>query len=116
MLQAWKGPAPSPDYECCHYDDNPNNNTISNLHWGIRGYRSDLAVLRSDPAHVDDYCEKAAKLYLDPTNLMEASFNRAMQSQWQIIQSHAPDCPCRLCSIGEEAIPIGIRKAVLTGP
>ena len=29
MLQAWKGPAPSPDYECCHYDDNPNNNSIS---------------------------------------------------------------------------------------
>jgi len=115
MLQAWKGLAPSSDYECCHYDDNPNNNTISNLHWGIRGYRSDLAVLRNDPAHVDDYCEKSAKLYLNPSNLLEASFNRAMQSQWQIIQSHAPDCPCRLCCIGSDAVPINIRQRVLTG-
>ena len=115
MLEAWKGLAPSPKYESCHYDDVAENNSISNLHWGRKGSRSDLAVLRNDPAHVDDYCEKSAKLYLNPSNLLEASFNRAMQSQWEIIQSHAPDCPCRLCSIGLDAVPINIRKRVLTG-
>ena len=115
MLEAWKGLAPSPKYESCHYDDVAENNSISNLHWGRKGSRSDLAVLRNDPAHVDDYCEKSAKLYLNPSNLLEASFNRAMQSQWQIIESHAPDCPCRLCSIGSDAVPINIRQRVLTG-
>ena len=70
-------------------------------------------MLRNDPAHVDNFCEEAAKLYLDPTNQMEASWNKAMQAQWAIIQSHASDCTCRICSIGVEAIPIRIRDKVL---
>ena len=113
MLIAWIGLPPSPKHEACHMDDDPNNNTISNLHWGLRGSKFDLKTLRNDPAQVDDFCEEAAKLYLNPTNLLEASFKKAMYAQWEIIKSHRADCSCRLCSIGMDAIPLDIRDEVL---
>lgn len=35
VLLAFVGP-PQPGQECCHYDDNPANNRLSNLRWGTR--------------------------------------------------------------------------------
>lgn len=32
VLEAFVGPCP-PGMECCHWDDNPNNNNLSNLRW-----------------------------------------------------------------------------------
>ena len=35
-LEAFVGPPPAEASECCHSDDDPNNNHISNLRWGTR--------------------------------------------------------------------------------
>lgn len=35
-LEAFVGPPPAEASECCHGDDDPNNNHISNLRWGTR--------------------------------------------------------------------------------
>ena len=35
VLESFVGPRPA-DYEACHYDDNPLNNTLSNLRWDTR--------------------------------------------------------------------------------
>lgn len=35
VLEVFKGPCPK-GKECCHKDDNPKNNTLSNLYWGTR--------------------------------------------------------------------------------
>ena len=34
ILETFKGPKPSPEYECCHRDDDRSNNHIDNLYWG----------------------------------------------------------------------------------
>lgn len=36
ILGAFVGPKPRPDSFGCHHDDNPDNNTLSNLYWGDR--------------------------------------------------------------------------------
>lgn len=35
VLEAFRGPRP-PGMECLHWDDDPNNNSLSNLRWGTR--------------------------------------------------------------------------------
>lgn len=34
LLETFVGPKPSPKHECCHKDDNRQNNNIKNLYWG----------------------------------------------------------------------------------
>jgi len=108
ILMAWVGLPPTQKHQACHIDDNPNNNTISNLHWAERGSKYDLVTIRNDS-------EGAAELYLNPTNRLDADFKKAMYAQWKIIRGHHENCSCRLCSIGVEAIPLDIREDVLAG-
>lgn len=49
VLEAFVGPCPI-DHECCHYDNNPQNNRVENLRWGSRA--CDLAREYSLPKHI----------------------------------------------------------------
>lgn len=42
---------------------------------------------------------KVAKLYVNPTYLLEANFKKAMHAQWENIKRHHADCSCRLCLV-----------------
>ena len=66
VLEAFIGPCP-PGMECCHADDNPSNNKLSNLSWGTRHMNMEDRerngrILRGDSAPWSKLTEKDVTL------------------------------------------------------
>ena len=105
MLLAWKGDCPV-GYEATHMDDVKFNNHINNLGWKPKGRQGDLKRI------IDGTAEP--ELYVSGSNRLDAEFNRAMKRQWQTMQSHSDNCPCKICELKNvpEAVPLSLRKKV----
>ena len=55
MLEAFVGPCPD-GMECCHYDDNPYNNILSNLRWGTDQDNA-LDKVRNGRGFLGEHCK-----------------------------------------------------------
>ena len=98
VLEAFVGPAPE-GMECCHRDDNPANNALTNLRWGTRSdNKSDRLRNGRDHEATKTRCPRGHALF--PPNLIPANLrrgqraclacSRAQSAVWRIRNSGRP--------------------------
>ena len=103
VLKAWKGEAPL-GFQCAHLNDVKTDNNITNLRWAAPGNQGDLKRIIEGTA--------SQELYTNGSNRLDSQWNRAVQRQWETIQSHSDDCSCSICELRylPEAVPLSLRQ------
>lgn len=102
VLEVFVGPCP-PGMECCHYDDDPTNNTVSNLRWGThqsnmqdrsRNGKSNSVKIRGEKHYCSKLTEErvrtARRLHtLDPNEWNSVTLTKMMgvsqHNMWKVI-------------------------------